>query len=112
MSKLIGTKYEEIALAFLIKQNLIKLRQNYQTRYGEIDLIMLEGDKIIFVEVRKRKTIDEALESITPHKTLKIMLAASEFLCTEIKTELDPRFDAVCIDNNGKIEWIRDIIVG
>ena len=54
-SQNIGYKAEENALSFLVRQGLDVVERNFRCRFGEIDLIMRDGDVLVFVEVRKRK---------------------------------------------------------
>ena len=56
-SQNIGYKAEENALSFLVRQGLDVVERNFRCRFGEIDLIMRDGDVLVFVEVRKRKTV-------------------------------------------------------
>ena len=53
-SQNIGYKAEENALSFLVRQGLDVVERNFRCRFGEIDLIMRDGDVLVFVEVRKR----------------------------------------------------------
>lgn len=67
-----GSIAEQRAVAFLQQQNLVLLEKNYRCRFGEIDLIMQDGDTIIFVEVRMRTSqyFGGASASITPPGSL------------------------------------------
>ena len=65
-----GTIGEDAALAYLLKQGLTLIDRNYRCRLGEIDLIMMHHDTLVFIEVRKRskKTYGGAVASITKTK--------------------------------------------
>jgi len=54
----IGNKAEALVLDYLKQQGLSLITQNYLTKLGEIDIIMLDKsvDTLVFVEVRYRKT--------------------------------------------------------
>ena len=56
--KQVGDEAERAAERFLIAQGLKLVERNFRTRLGEIDLIMREGESLIFVEVRLRKNND------------------------------------------------------
>ena len=73
MSKIIGAKFEQEAKRYLIKHGLKCRQENYHCRIGEIDLIMQDGETIVFVEVRYRKDkqFGGATVSITPNKQKK-----------------------------------------
>ena len=52
----LGTKYEKTAMEYLQTKGVHILQSNYRNRYGEIDIIALDGDTLCFVEVKYRKT--------------------------------------------------------
>lgn len=82
---------------------------------GEIDLIMLDRDTLVFVEVRYRKDGDfcNPLETVTRSKQRKIIKAASHYLLTRLKSHDIPcRFDVVGVTREGTdnyhFEWIKN----
>ena len=104
-----GVKSEIQALQFLTQQGLTLVFQNYLCKLGEIDLIMLDGDTLVFIEVRFRKNNDfgGALASITPSKQNKIIKTARHYL-SQLDDEPNCRFDAVAIDRTtNPPEWIK-----
>ena len=50
-----GDHHEDAALRLLQSRGLVLLARNLQTRAGEIDLAMRDGDTLVFVEVRSRE---------------------------------------------------------
>ena len=106
-----GRDAEQAALSYLRRQNLELVAQNYRCRFGEIDLIMRDGNVLVFIEVRMRSHLafGGAAASITPAKQTKLLRAARHYL-SEMNNEPLCRFDAVLLsDMEGqKIEWIRD----
>jgi putative endonuclease len=71
--------------------------------------VLLDGATLVFVEVRQRshRTFGGAAESITARKRDKLIATARHFLARQ--RNLPPcRFDAVLVDGEGRIEWIRD----
>ena len=103
---------EEHACKFLLKHGLSLVKQNFYSRFGEIDLIMQDGDTLVFVEVRKRQQgLTQALESITYAKQQKLVRAARYYLL-KLGKEVMCRFDAVLIDGHGECGWLKNIIVG
>lgn len=103
-----GMEAESAALSFLEGKGLELLERNYRCPMGEIDLIMKDGDTLVFVEVRKRTNRDfgGAAASITDTKQKRIVNAARHYLG---RLELAPpcRFDAVLYDEAGDAQWIR-----
>jgi putative endonuclease len=104
-----GAAAEELAARHLQKQGLRLLERNYRVRGGEIDLVMQEGETLVFVEVRLRRSgrYGGALESIDAHKRARILLAAKHRLGGR---DLPCRFDVVVLDDlrEARIEWLRD----
>jgi putative endonuclease len=104
-----GIEAEDLALTYLQGQGLRLKARNYTCRLGEIDLVLLDGATLVFVEVRQRthRTFGGAAESITARKREKLIATARHFLARQ--RSLPPcRFDAVLVDGEGRIEWIRD----
>lgn len=97
----IGHAAEALALAYLQQQGLICIRQNFHSRYGEIDLVMLDCQHCLcFVEVRARKNNGyvTALESVDRRKQRKTILAAQWFLQRYPDyANFECRFDVIAI---------------
>jgi len=104
-----GAQAEDAALGFLLSQGLRLQQRNYHCRLGEIDLILLDGATLVFVEVRMRRSqaFGGAAESITPRKRGRLLAAARHYLATQRSTPAC-RFDAVLMQQNGALEWIKD----
>ncbi len=85
------------------------MEKNYRCRHGEIDLIMRDGDSLVFIEVRYRRSglFGGALASIDVHKQRKLISTASYYLQTR-KHACAARFDVVGIDGNNQIDWVQN----
>ena len=68
MTYLRGHRAEWIALLFLVAKGYRPLARRYAASGGEIDLIVMRGDTIAFVEVKARGLMDDALSAITARK--------------------------------------------
>lgn len=120
LSKLIskrsqGSIYEQKALVYLEEQGLKFVAVNQQFKCGELDLIMLDGDTIVFVEVRQRKSnrFGSAVESIDYRKQQKWLNAANMWLLTQRKQSLDTakcRFDVVAFEGNNPPLWLPNFL--
>jgi putative endonuclease len=114
MSRVLGQHSEEIACQHLIAAGLTLLARNFFCKLGEIDLIMQEGEQLVFVEVRYRKTASfgQALETVTAMKQKKLSRAAAYYLQQSKKLNTTAcRFDVVAITAQltaKRIEWIKD----
>jgi putative endonuclease len=76
----IGIAAELSARELLESKSYHILAQRYKTKAGEIDLVARRGDHLAFVEVKRRKTHDEAAWAIAPRQQARIALAAEVFL--------------------------------
>jgi putative endonuclease len=105
-----GLAAEQLAATFLTQHGLKLVTQNYHCRFGEIDLIMKEGETLVFIEVRLRtnRQFGHVGESISPRKQQKIIQTAQHFLMQH--GEHACRFDAVLMDkiDANRIEWVRN----
>ncbi|QLF92745.1 YraN family protein [Pseudomonas sp. ABC1] len=106
-----GRAAEAHALAFLNTQGLRLLARNWSCRLGEIDLIMLDGDTLVFVEVRYRKhsAWGGALESVDTRKRQKLIRTAQLFLQKEKRWSNHPcRFDVIAMGSQQETNWLRN----
>lgn len=105
-----GQHWEQAALAHLQGHGLQLVEANFQCKGGEIDLVMRDGDTLVFVEVRQRANAEHggAAASITPAKIRRLVRAAQLYLVRFAETP-PCRFDVVAI-NAGRLAWLRDAI--
>ena len=93
-----GHRAEWIALLFLISKGYRPLARRYAASGGEIDLIVMRGDTIAFVEVKARALIDDALSAITARKRQRFSRAVRAWLSrNEWAVDKTWRADAVFI---------------
>jgi putative endonuclease len=106
-AQLAGGAAEDEAARHLERHGLAIVERNYRTRLGEIDLIAMDGEVMVFVEVRMRSSrgYGGAVESITVAKQRKIAAAASRFL-QQLRRPPACRFDVVLLQDGGP-EWIK-----
>ena len=113
MQKNIYGKASEIIAADFLKEKGYKiLETNYKNKIGEIDVIALDGDYIVFVEVKARisQKFGHPFEAIDERKQQKIKMVASLYLTIKRKTNRKCRFDAIAIlgQNDYEITHIID----
>lgn len=75
------------------------------TGRAEIDIIASRRNLIVFIEVKSRKTIDEALRAISPGQAARLRLSAQNYLAREGWSG-DARFDIIAVCGL-RIYWIR-----
>ena len=105
-----GQQAESLACRFLESQGLRLIQRNWRCKLGELDLVMLDGDTVVFVEVRYRRHIawGGAIESIDWRKRQRLASAAQLFLQRETRWTSKPcRFDVVTL-GPGQSDWIRN----
>jgi len=105
----VGSVREEQARHYLEAQGLRLLDRNYRSRRGEIDLIMRDGDCLVFVEVRYRKSsaYGSPAETVTYGKRRRITAAAQQYL-QQNPSRLDCRFDILGLGAAGQVEWLKN----
>ena len=110
-----GRRAENQALNYLKRRGLKLLERNFSCRHGEIDLVMLQAETLVFIEVRARKPgrFGSGLESVDRHKQARLVRTASLYVSRR-PTFADHcmRFDVVSIDrvqgDTVKLQWLPD----
>jgi putative endonuclease len=109
-----GKRAELAALLYLKSNKLELLEQNYRGSGGEIDLIMLDDNIIVFVEVRYRSNNNYAgaIESVDRRKCERIIKTSQKYLQKHRWTAGNLcRFDVITISGNidkPEIGWIKN----
>lgn len=107
-----GLFSEFLACVYLMMHGFRIVRRRYitgrNTNRAEIDIIARRGNLIVFVEVKKRKTIDVALDAIT-YTQIRRLRAAAETYLLQKRWHGDARFDVIIIYGH-RIKWIRSAI--
>lgn len=106
-----GVLAEQLAAHYLKSQGLKLLEMNYSCRFGEIDLILQDGETHVFVEVRLRSNLafGGAAASIDARKQSKLIRTAQHYLSAFQR--IPPcRFDAILMQSADikQIEWIKN----
>lgn len=109
LKRLLGQTAEARAEAFLKTQGLVTVARNWHCRFGELDLVMQDGETLVFVEVRLRSRSDYggAAASVTPTKQKKLVAAARLYLAG-LKREPACRFDVLAWDGDAAPRWLKN----
>lgn len=105
-----GDQYEWLAKTFLEEKGLVFLVKNFRCRYGEIDLIMRDGEYLVFIEVKYRENgiRGDALSAVGIRKQKIISQVADFYLKTYTWNQDVPcRFDVVGFDGD-QISWVQN----
>jgi len=112
-NKIKGDFGEETAKIFLKKKNVIILEKNFRTRSGEIDIIGLFNNLLIFYEVKTRKgnLYGSPAEAVTRSKINKIKLTSKFYMAKFNLYNYDIRYDVieVFLNKDEKVEKINII---
>jgi putative endonuclease len=111
----LGVRGENRATSFLIERGFGILMRNFRYgRSGEIDIVAIKDDLVVFVEVKNRMSgaFGGALYSISGKKKRSMRLAAKAFVSFHPEyncPEYTFRFDLISIRDNA-VEWVEDIL--
>jgi len=108
-----GEAGEALAARLLSKRGYKILETNHRNPLGEIDLIARDGDSLVFVEVKTRKSLHfgNPKWAVTPRKQRKLSMVALYYLKTTGQSQSKARFDVVAIHSTGprpEIELVRN----
>lgn len=99
-----GAAGEQAAAQMLAALGFNIVARNFRTRYGELDIVAVDGDCLVFCEVRARvgaprAGIRLALESVGPGKQLQLRKMAREWFRLHERRPgtRSVRFDAVAV---------------
>ncbi|PKH00284.1 YraN family protein [Paraglaciecola sp. MB-3u-78] len=117
LSPLIGNEAERFARTFLEQQGLTFIMKNYRCRTGEIDLVMQDGDELVFVEVkfRSQNQHGSAIEFFHASKKRKFESAVMYYMQEKgFNPSIVPhRIDLVGIEGKGQqqqnINWLKSV---
>lgn len=103
---------EAAAERHLLAAGLQVLDRNVHYRGGELDRVMLDGDVLVFVEVRYRaaSSFGDGALSVDRRKQLRLLLAAQSYLCEHpAQANRACRFDVVYAQGEPpRLRWLRD----
>lgn len=108
-----GRAFERKACRFLQRRGLVLLQQNFRCPGGEIDLIMRDGDCLVFVEVRYRRhgRYGDGAESVDWRKQQRLLHSADRYLQQQRRAAQAVRFDVISFGlSRGQetVQWIKD----
>jgi putative endonuclease len=94
-----GKKGEDIAVAYLKNKGYRIIERNYKCLFGEIDIVAKDGDMVVFVEVKSRKSerFGDPQGAVGREKQKKISRISLTYLEEKHLYPCDARFDVVAI---------------
>lgn len=84
--------------------------RRWRGRYGgEVDLVARDGERVIFIEVKRAATHARAAERLSERQMRRIHASASEFIGNEPRGQLtEVRFDLALVDEGGRIRILEN----
>lgn len=85
------------------------VRQRWRGKSGEIDLVVRDGDGLIFIEVKQSKNFEQAAQRVSAAQMRRIYNCAEEFLATQPRGSLtNVRFDVALVNGYGETQIIEN----
>ena len=115
-NKELGDWGEQIAVDYLISNNIKIIGRNIRTGYGEIDILGQKDGVIIFFEVKTRRTEEfgNPEDAVNYKKREHMRNSALDFMQSNPDLEMDWRIDVIAIFVGGKdkfqIRWVKNAI--
>ena len=109
-----GRRAEERAAGVLVDRGFRILDRNYRARRGELDLVARDGEFLVFVEVRARRSeaLGEAVETIGPSKRAALLRAARDWIDAHGAHGEPARFDVITFSGDAleEIQYYADVL--
>jgi putative endonuclease len=104
---------EALAADYLSRSGYRIVARNYRCRFGEIDIVAREGDTLVFVEVKSRRSgaYGDPLLAVGHSKQKKISRIALHYLSEKGLGQCPARFDVVAVQwrpEGPRVELIRN----
>jgi len=95
----LGQRGEDAATAYVERQGWTVVERNWRVSAGEVDIICIDGDDLVFVEVKTRKSASKGTpdEAVTPAKQRRYERLAREYVSQAGLDDVSVRFDVISI---------------
>ena len=110
----LGVWGEELAVGFLAENGYKIIATNYRCAYGEVDIVAMDGEELVFVEVRTRRpgNFGTPEESVSSHKLRRLLATCQDYLEKSGQEDIQWRVDLISVhlgkarSKNPKVERI------
>ncbi|SEW27819.1 putative endonuclease [Cognatiyoonia koreensis] len=104
-----GVAAEDIVAKDYLRRGRIIAERRWRGKGGEVDLIVREGARVVFVEVKKSSSFTRAATRLSRKQMDRLCAAATEFVSNEPDGQLtDMRFDLAMVDSSGAVRIIEN----
>lgn len=102
---------EDAAAEFLVRNGMRVLDRNWRARFGEIDIVAMDGDTLVFVEVkaRTREGAIAPFEAVDHKKQSRLRRLAEAYMAYRRPQFSSCRFDVVSVIANVPEPKLRHI---
>lgn len=92
-----GYEYEKIAKNYLLDKGYVILEENFNCRFGEIDVIAVKDERLHFVEVKGRLNTEHGYprEAVNKQKQKRIISAAKYYFMLKGTDDMFCQFDVI-----------------
>lgn len=108
----VGVWGEDRAVGYLSAQGMTVLSRNWRCRYGELDIVAVDGDCLVVVEVKTRRSrsFGTAVQAVGPQKLARLRLLTGQWLNShEVRTRR-VRIDVVALQlDTGSVTHLRGV---
>ena len=91
-------KAEINASDYLRRQGYRVVASGFRVREGEVDIIAWDGDVLVFVEVKSRKTEDAPESAVGMRKRRRVVKAAKIYMSRYKLNDVCYRFDIIAVN--------------
>jgi len=113
-NKTLGSLGEQMACDYLNASGYKVLERNFSCKTGEVDIIALQEEAVVFIEVKTRSSDKYGMpsEAVSPAKQRKIIKTALYYLQSRKLLDYMCRFDVIEIkideENKNQVNLIKD----
>lgn len=77
---------------------------------GELDLVVAFPSQLVFVEVKARRSLEEALHAVSPTQAARLLRGAARFAADYEAGDIDMRVDVAAVDRGGRVQVVENAL--
>ena len=105
----LGLEAEEVAARYLLSIGYQVLHRRWKSKYGEIDIVAIDNDTLLFVEVKAKKQSFYEQEIVSLRQQRRNSKAALDFLGNnDVGKAVSIRFDCIVVTDKKIAQHIED----
>jgi putative endonuclease len=109
MSYQAGLSAEEQVSQDYVRRGFAIAARRWRGKAGEIDLVVQDGDGVVFVEVKQSATFDKAVERVSSRQMSRLYTSGQEYIGNMPRGALtDVRFDVGLVNGHGEVRIIEN----